>query len=238
MNALETFVATVITCELCGCATVHNAFGPTVSAEPLAIPSIPTENFDKREYLASIVVNSYNKCNSFISTIVKQQTNVNAFGDILAGTLSGLATIFTPLATVHALTGASTIVTGSKSALDSDFWDKASAANFGQAINATYYTNMGQYSLNLPNQDVANLIVNNEIAHITAIHSQCALAPAETAIQAALTPPGSAQNPNPGFSQGGHLPPLAPLVGKLPTEANAPNANLDMLIPGRLPWRQ
>jgi hypothetical protein len=88
--------------------------------------------------------------------------------------LSALATAISPLSTVHDLTAAATISTGTKTAIDADIYAKATAALILQ-INNTYYVHIDDYRKELIDRDTAAVIPSLEVTSIDAIHRQCSL---------------------------------------------------------------
>lgn len=203
-----------------GCSTLANsAFDQSnvlMAAEPL---SVQAEDFSTLQdkplptrlaYLGSVVYDSEQKCSAYLSRLVSAQSSVNTTGDILSGTLSGLGAVFTPASTVRALSAAATIVTGAKSAIASDFFAKASIANFATALQQTYGKQIQQYTDALPTltDSPTPLIVSNEVSKIQSYHALCAIAPAEASIAATIQPPvQSVQQPDNQQSSHAALPP-------------------------------
>jgi hypothetical protein len=187
-----------------------------ISAEPLAVTPadlvIAENSKNKRNYLGGIVYDSEQKCTAFLNDLVKNESSVNTIGDIISGALSGTAAFVTPIATSHILAGTAAIVTGAKSAINSDFYAKASTANFETAIQQSYFKNIGQYVSDLGNQADSNIIVALEVSKIQTIHSGCGVGPAEAAIQATIAPQGGTPG---GGAPGAHgaPPPPAPAIG-------------------------
>jgi hypothetical protein len=190
-----------------------------LSAEPLEI--VPADlaaaagGNNKREYLGTLVYQSEQKCTVFLNNLVASVGYVNTIGDITSGILSGVATFTTPIGSSHILSGASTIVTGGKTAITSDFYAKASIANFETALQQSYFKSIGDYASALENVDEAKLIVSIEAGKIQGIHSSCGLAPAEAAIQATIAP-------KTGGTTGGGAPVAAPVPPAPAPPAPAP----------------
>jgi hypothetical protein len=184
--------------SLTGCGTLINSLtggggDDTVSARPITMPATTpdkkAELRDKLEYLSRVMTDSEVKCGDFLSQLVLGENTINTTGDVLGTVASALSTAFTPPGTKTAFSAAATIATGSKTAIDSDIYNKAAISDFATAIQKTYYTDAKNYTDALPkltDTDSAPLILNNEIAKIQSIHAECALAPAESAIQAKL----------------------------------------------------
>jgi hypothetical protein len=198
---------------LVGLQNQQNEF--LVSAEPLLIS--PEEWVvsprNKREFLGRVVFQSEQKCVSFLNRLTLARNTVDTTGDILSAGLSGLAALVTPLATSHALSGAATFVTGSKAAIDADIYAKASLTSFQSALQQSYFNFIKKYTTDLDTMSEDAITVSNEVAKIQSIHAACALAPAESAIQATISSPA----PPPGGASGN--PPAAALP---PAPAAAP----------------
>jgi hypothetical protein len=156
-----------------------------------------TASTNLKDSIAAVVNQSQHACSDFVSGLVLAETASNTSFDILSTITSALATVFHPLSTVHSLTAGTTILTGSKTAVDSDIYAKASVANFATAIQSTYYTDMGKYVNGLGAADPTTLDWQIEMYKISVIHAECALAPAEASIAATLQPsqPASPQAP-------------------------------------------
>ena len=66
----------------------------------------------------------------------------NVTFDVGTTILSALSTAFTPIATVHALSAAATITSGTKTAVDADIYQTATAPLMVEAIQQTYNIKM------------------------------------------------------------------------------------------------
>src|SRR5579859_7372407 len=115
-----------------------------VAAEPIKVNQLvagcdTSDDAKKRECIAAIASDSRDKCGRFVNSLVLTENTTNTTLDILTTTLSALATVFTPLTTTHGLSAGATISSGSKNAVNSNIYAKASIANYQQAIMATYY---------------------------------------------------------------------------------------------------
>jgi len=195
-----------LVCALSGCALLTRAMGgksaqSLVSAAPLAISNPTadlkvalttaqnaTDDKTKQEFLGSIVMDSETKCQSFINGLVVAENTVNTAGDITSTVLTGLASVFKPLTTVHALTAGSTVVTGSKTSIDANIYAKASIVNFQTALQQSYSKSILAYTDSLPH--LTGAIVSNEISKIQSIHATCTLAATEASILTTISPAG------------------------------------------------
>jgi len=168
--------------------------GTTTAGDTVTVTGIsPTI----RDALGALVNQSEQNCANFLAALVLFQTGTNTTLDVLSTITSAVGTVLAPIETVHALSASTSILTGSKTALDSDIYAKASIANFASAIQATYYANMTNYVTGLAAADPSTLIWPIEVYKITVIHRECALAPAESAISKTLEGASSAPPPRP-----------------------------------------
>jgi hypothetical protein len=130
----------------------------------------------EKQYLGYVLIDSGKKCQAFADRLSAVQRGIDTSFDILTGTLSALATALHPLGTVHALTAAATISTGTKTAIDANVYAKATAALILQEINRTYYVHIRDYRNKISTaQDVTQIIPTLEVSEIEAIHRECSL---------------------------------------------------------------
>ena len=202
------FVAGVIVVVLSGCGsalrTLTDNSAILVGAEPMAVTRDEIATADAAtsgqvQFIGRMTYDSIQKCDAFLRRLVLSENTINTTGDILATILSALATAVQPVNTIHALTAGSTIVTGTKSAINADIYAKASTANFHSALQQTYYKAMYEYLTKLP--ALQNPIPSVEASNIATIHATCSLAAAQASIAATIaeaagggttrTPPGS-----------------------------------------------
>jgi hypothetical protein len=148
-----------------------------------------------KEYLGLVIVDSEAKCDRFLNRLSVAESSGDTGLDMATGVFSALSTAFTPLSTVHALSAASTITSGWKTAIDSDYYAKATIANYAQAIQASYYADMKTYSTAL-NAATDPLIVPIELSTILRIHAECSLESAQNTISSTLQ-----ASANPGSSK-------------------------------------
>ena len=144
-----------------------------------------------KDALGAVVLQSEKSCANFLAGLVLFETGSNTSLDILSTITSAIGSVLSPIETVHALSASTTILTGSKTALDADIYAKASIANFAAAIQATYYADMSKYVTGLSTADPSTLSWPIEIYKITVIHRECALAPAESSISKTIETPAT-----------------------------------------------
>ena len=179
---------------LVGCVSTATSISGSqrlVSAEPIqtefTVPMTPvsgvapvlwspaTATGHEKEYLGYVLLNSGRKCQEFTNRLSVAQRGVDTSFDILTVILSALATAFTPLSTVHGLTAAATISTGTKAAINADVYAKATAALILQEINQTYYADIDNYRTELSKTQDVGIIPTIELSKIEAIHRECSL---------------------------------------------------------------
>jgi hypothetical protein len=198
----------VLALQLNGCGLwVHTLNGNAqrlVSADPLTVTdpnsddgkkllTIDTDTKDdtpKLAFLGRVVLDSETKCQRFLNGLVIAENTVNTTGDITSVVLTGLASVFTPLTTVHALTAGSTVVTGSKASINANIYAKMSIVNFQTALTQSYAQAIKDYTDALPH--MKDVIVTNEVVKIQAVHDTCTLASSEAVIQTKLGSQGQA----------------------------------------------
>ena len=202
-----------------------------ISAEPLVIApadvaAAQKASAAKREFLGSVIYQSEQKCAAFLSNLAATQGSLTAIGDIVSGTLSGVASFTTPVATSHILSGLATVATGAKTAVTNDFFAKASIANFATALQTTYFAGIGKYASDLETKSDNDIVVAIELSRIQGFHSACGLAPAQTVIQTSIAPKEGDKAPPAGGSNEALMVPRGPL-----TRSAAP-APVAAAIPG------
>jgi hypothetical protein len=164
-----------------------------VSYTELTTAETSNDDTKKKEYLGKVVMDSQAKCQKFINGLVIAQNTVNTTGDVTSAVLTGLASVFKPLTTVHALTAGSTVVTATKASVDANIYAKASIVNFQTALQQSYTKSMKDYTDALPRQ--TNVILSNEVSKIQSIHGTCTLAATEAAILATISPGSPPEKP-------------------------------------------
>jgi hypothetical protein len=134
---------------------------------------------------------SQRHCNAFINGLVAAQTGTNTFLDIGTTAFSVLGTALKTVSAANAFSAAAATTSGWKTAIDSNVFARATASNYVQAIQATYYRSLAAYQANLEAshaRDPSSIHYYAELSKIQAIHAQCSLASAQASISAALIP--------------------------------------------------
>src|SRR5579859_184513 len=137
-----------------GCSSLSDMRANEIGAEPLSVKPEelrnPARDISRKDYLGALAYESQLKCDAFLKRLVSSLQTLNATGDVATTIFSALGTVFTPISTVHGLTAASAISSGTKNSLLTDLYAKASVANFQVAIQQRYSTEINQYVAALP----------------------------------------------------------------------------------------
>ncbi len=145
----------------------------------------PGDNaYTRKQYLLAEISVSYGLCEDYKRRLLLASRANNAAFDIATTALSALATAFTPLATVHALSAAAAITSGTKTAIDADIYENATAPIMVQAIQSTYDDPMDKlHTKVLTAKDDKALGTLADDASVQAIHQKCSLTEALVELQ-------------------------------------------------------
>jgi hypothetical protein len=168
---------------------------PTGPGVPTA--SMPTGGLTPIQWVNVLVQDSQTKCAEFVNSLFAQTAGSGLLLDILNTTSSALATVFTPLSTVHALTAASTIFGGARTSITAEYLNSLTISHISQAIQSTYSSDMQKYIAWLDTADPATIDVFHERSRIVSYHNECSLASAEGSIGSALQPPAQVGQASP-----------------------------------------
>ncbi|QGZ58142.1 hypothetical protein [Paraburkholderia acidiphila] len=160
--------------------------------------SAPTDA-NKKNYVGMVLHDSEQKCAYFVGSLSAGQRISNTTFDILTTTLNALATVLTPISTVHALTAGATVSSGTRLAINQDVYEKETAQLITGAIDATYYKEYAQYAASLETMDPVSMSPSVEVARIEGFHKDCSLDRALTYVFA--NQPHLAQKPAPTDDQ-------------------------------------
>jgi hypothetical protein len=155
---------------------------------------------DKKTYIGLLLAQSEEKCNAFLGGLSATERAGDTSLDILTTIFSALGTAFTPLATVHAFTAAATISSGTKTAIDSDIYQKETAALIVQAIDNTYYKQYSEYTTALANKSDADVNPAIEYNVIKGFHKECSLDAALAYISSQVKAPNAPSSPAPALA--------------------------------------
>ncbi|KVG81807.1 hypothetical protein WS81_11195 [Burkholderia sp. MSMB2040] len=135
----------------------------------------PIADHHKRDYVGAVLADSAQKCDAFIGSLSAGQRANDAAFDIVTTALNAMATAFTPVNTIHALTAGATFTSGTRLAIDTDVYAKETAQLIAQAVDDTYYKQYATYAATLSQQDEIKIIPSVEVAKIKAFHKDCSL---------------------------------------------------------------
>ena len=211
---------------LAGCSTTSDF--RFVAAEPLKVTpeELRAPIANKRDFLGSVAYESASKCGAFLSEITSVQASANTKTDIATTLLTALATVFTPVNTIHGLTAGSTVISGSKAAFNSNYFNKAGFTAFHVALISTYYKYLDDYLVGLAAISDADVNVPTEVTKIQTIHASCSLAATEASILATLQAPAAAAS-SPATQASGAAAartPVAPAAAAFPVAGPTPVA--------------
>ena len=180
---------------LSGCATLQKGLDQqtqaVTGAAPLNTKIYPT---NKAQLLASIA-DSYQKCGVYKRTLLFGSRASNFGFDVLTTTFSALATAFKPVATIHSLTAAATITSGSKTALDADVYMNATAPLMAEALSQSYDDKMQALHDEIASEGDGRL--THDFSEIERIHESCSLSQALVALQTLQSKASAATTPAP-----------------------------------------
>jgi hypothetical protein len=161
---------------------------------------------------AIIVSASESQCGTFIHALVRNEVGIDTGLDLLTTITSAVSNVAGPAAVARGIGAVTTISSGSKTAIDSDVFAKASIANFAHTIQSTYYKDIASYQDDLNKKDDSQISPEFELSLIRPIHEECSLAAAEASISASVTPAASTGT----SGSGGGAPPTGTNAGALP----------------------
>jgi hypothetical protein len=167
---------------------------PPASPGLPAGPGVPTATnpaggLTPIQWVNVLVQDSQTKCAEFVNSLFAETAGTGLVLDVLNTASSALATVFTPLPTVHALTAASTIFGGARASITAEYLNSLTISHISQAIQSTYSSDMQKYIAWLDTANPNTIDVFHERSRIVSYHNECSLAAAEGSIGSALQPP-------------------------------------------------
>ena len=183
---------------------------------PLLISSISddyTEN-DRNRFVEEWMARSDYLCRQYKDKIIRFSRNTRFATDAVSTILSGLATIFTAVGTIHPLTGSATIVSGVGAAAQTDTFAQQSGEVVASAIQTARenQANQIEFSLTFPKEKYNIYRAQRDVIEY---HNMCSMETALAQIRASLkatspdagkTPPAAQGTQTPG----GAAPAVAP----------------------------
>jgi hypothetical protein len=133
------------------------------------------EKMEANAYIAGVAFDSIVKCDYFTKSQGLIARGVSTDLDLATTVLTALATVFTPIATIHALTGTALITSGWKDNLNSNLYAKYAAEIIGNQIDTSYFTPMYLYVQDLQRRAERGDKLNPqfEVIRIVMIHREC-----------------------------------------------------------------
>jgi hypothetical protein len=149
-------------------------------------------------------------CREYKDKIIQVSRNTKFATDATSTILSGLATIFTALGTIHPLTGAATIVSGVGAAAQTDTFEQQSGEIIASAIQTARERQATQIEYNLQNNDTLKYNIYRAQRDVIDYHNMCSLETAMSQVRSSL-------NANSPYS--GQAPPAAQALQVAPAVA-------------------
>jgi hypothetical protein len=185
MSASKVAISAFLLLTILGCSTMR----ASVSALPIDENLISSDQLDSNNnlgYVGKVILDSEKKCTEFMAQLMASENTSNTLLDMSNTVFSALATAFTPVSTIHALTAGATISSGWKTAINTDVYAKAAIATYAQAMQASYYKDLRTYVSNLPSDPNSKIIASLEVSKIQSIHQECSLASAQMTVSATI----------------------------------------------------
>lgn len=146
---------------------------PSETGGPVLFTNVTAEQ--QANFLGLALVDSMEKCAFFVSSLTARQATANTVGGITSIVLSGLAAVFTPAATVRALSAASSIVQGSQAEVNSEFFQQLTLVLFVQQINQTYYERLGPFRTTHMSGELTRPRFLAALTELQEIHRECSI---------------------------------------------------------------
>jgi hypothetical protein len=164
-------------------------------------------------------------CRGYKDKIIQVSRNTKFATDATSTILSGLATIFTTLGTIHPLTGAATIVSGVGAAAQTDTFEQQSGELIASAIQTARERQATQIEYNLQNNGTLQYNIYRAQRDVIDYHNMCSLETAMSQVRSSLNAnsPNSGQTP-PAAQALQVAPAVAPPAP--PAQANPPSPPL------------
>jgi hypothetical protein len=210
---------------------------------PLLVSSIPddyTEN-DRNRFVEEWMARSDYLCRQYKDKIIRFSRNTRFATDATSTLLSGLATIFSAVSTIHPLTGAATIVSGVGAAAQTDTFAQQSGEVVASAIQTARETQANQIEFNLTFPKERYNIYRAE-RDVIEYHNMCSIETALAQIRASLKATSPDAGRTPPAAQGSQTQgaasaetPSGPASGLRPppvVTAPAPRAPTEAVRPG------
>jgi len=168
----------------CGCATISSATSQQATLISGAAPLDPTNvryigkdeggnAISRKQGLLNAIADSYANCSAYKRRLILGSRGADAGFDIATTALSTIASVVSPVAIVHALTAATAFSSSSKSAVDADLFENATAALMVKSLQKTYDAQMltlqGKIEEEMlsPIEDLSDVVRINQLCSFT-----------------------------------------------------------------------
>lgn len=237
--------------SLAGCAQVGLSGSSLERAAPLGLildppnPNltrpVPLARYDRRDrddYVLLWMKRSDDFCAPYKSEIIRVSRDSRLASGLLSTTLSGLAAVFTPVATVRALSGAAAIATGTGAVFQSDTFNGQVGEILTSAIETARRNQGNQIKANLEQLDAESYSIYSALRDVGEYHDMCSLNTALIQIRASLLTSSPDAGLTPPAKQGrqttgGITPEAAQIVGSASGSITNPDAQLPAHPPPR-----
>jgi Putative peptidoglycan binding domain len=196
---------------------------------PLPLLSAPEarDRFYRDGFVEQWMARSDLLCREYKDKIILVSRNTKFATDATSTILSGLATIFTAVGTIHPLTGAATIVSGVGAAAQTDTFGQQSGEIIASAIQTARENQANQIEFNLLHQDTNQYNIYRAQRDVIGYHSMCSLETALAQVRASLKATSPDQGQTPPAAQALPLaePIAPPPLANPPPQPNPPPPN-------------
>jgi hypothetical protein len=155
---------------------------------PLPAPSAPesTDRLYRDGFVEQWMARSDHLCREYKDKIILVSRNTRFATDAASTILSGLATIFTAVGTIHPLTGAATIVSGVGAAAQTDTFEQQSGEIIAAAIQTARENQANQIENNLKIYMTDKYNIYRAQRDVIDYHNMCSLETALTQVRSSL----------------------------------------------------
>ncbi len=192
---------------------------PPLPPVPLLSTPEARDRFYRDAFVEQWMARSDLLCREYKDKIILVSRNTKFATDATSTILSGLATIFTAVGTIHPLTGAATIVSGVGAAAQTDTFGQQSGEIIASAIQTARENQANQIEFNLLHQDIGQYNIYRAQRDVIVYHNMCSLETALAQVRASLKATSPDQGQTPPAAQA--LPPAEPIAR--PPQANPPS---------------
>jgi hypothetical protein len=196
---------------------------------PLPAPSAPEarDQLYRDGFVEQWMARSDYLCREYKDKIILVSRNTRFATDATSTILSGLATIFTAVSTIHPLTGAATIVSGVGAAAQTDTFEQQSGEIIASAIQTARENQANQIEYNLKTYGPAEYNMYRAQRDVIDYHNMCSLETALAQVRSSLKADKPNKGETPPAAQGVLLappqPPVTPPTGtEAPSKSNQP----------------